>query len=345
MVWVYGGAFYSGSIAIDIYDALIFAARGDVVIVSINYRVASLGFFFLDRKDTPGNVALLDQILALEWIKKNIKSFGGDPDSITLFGESAGAASIAFLIISPNTPKNLFHRAILQSGAATSPWSISKHEVTIYRSLRIAENVGCIKQTVNLFKTELDKQNRHVEVQDLRRYKNYDYKNDPDLVKCLQRKDPLELLRNEPNNTSAIEFPFVPIVDGDLLPEDPSILLKKRDFKPIPVLVGSVTNEAIYFLVYHLYEYLKINQTNYITHEILEKIIRENIDEDDLILDAIVQKYTNWKNPNDLEKNQEIIDNLFGDVKFTCSMNVLSERLENVFEFKIFLLKFFIFNF
>lgn len=323
LVWIYGGAFYSGSIALDLYDGAILAAQGDLVVVSINYRVASFGFLFLDRPDAPGNVGVLDQLLAVRWIKKNIRSFGGDPDSITLFGESAGAATISYLILSPIVEKGLFHRAILQSGAATSPWALMTHETGIYRSLRLAENLGCLKPRL---KYELNKKKELVEVHDLRRYGDFDFRNDPNIVKCLQDVDALELISNEPNDTSVIEFPFVPIVDGYILPEDPSILLQKADLQPFPVLLGSVTNEANYFLVYQITELLKLNETINVSQKKLENVIRKHFDEDPLIKDAIVQKYTNWKNPEDIETNLETIDHVFGDVKFSCPMNAFARR-------------------
>ena len=323
MVWIFGGAFYYGSIAIDIYNGAVFAARGDVMIISINYRVCSFGYLFLDRKDAPGNAGIADQLLALRWIKQNVKSFGGDPESITLFGESAGAATITFLMLSPNVENGLFHRAILQSGTATSPWALTSHEIAIYRSLRLAENVGCVKPVL---KFELNKRKELIEVQDMRRYQGFDYKADANLVKCLQSINALELLSKEANNTKVIEFPYVSVVDGFILSEHPSNLLKQSNIKQIPILLGSVTNEANFFLVYQLTELLKLNETINISKQKLENIIRMHFDEDDLILDAIVQKYTNWKDPEDTVSNLEIVDHVFGDIKFSCPMNEMARR-------------------
>lgn len=323
LVWIYGGAYYSGSISLDLYDGAILAAKGDVVLISINYRVASFGFLYLDREDAPGNVGFIDQILAVRWIKKNVRAFGGDPDSITLFGESAGAATISFMITSPQVEEGLFHRAILQSGAVTSPWTLASHDVAIYRSLRLAENLGCIKASL---KYELNEQKQLVEVQDMRRYKDYDYRTDPKLVKCMQAVDALQLINSEPNNTRVIEFPFVPVVDGRLIPEDPFTMLQKHNFKHIPVLLGGNTNEAVYFLVYQLTELLKLNETMHVSRKKLEEVIRKHFEEDDLVLDAIVFKYLNWQDPEDVEKNLQIVDNVFGDPKFFCPMNEFARR-------------------
>ncbi|QGV81185.1 carboxylesterase/lipase family protein [Streptomyces ficellus] len=114
MVWLYGGAFANGAASSSAYDGSAFARDG-VVFVSLNYRVGTDGFLHLDG--APDNRGLLDQIAALEWVRDNIAAFGGDPDRVTLFGESAGALSIGVLLGEARA-RGLFHRAILQSGAA-----------------------------------------------------------------------------------------------------------------------------------------------------------------------------------------------------------------------------------
>ncbi|MGH2486313.1 MAG: carboxylesterase/lipase family protein, partial [Ktedonobacterales bacterium] len=121
MVWIHGCAFENGSSAALWYDGTRFARDGDVVVVSLNYRLGPLGFLCLDELGGAeyagsGNVGLLDQIAALRWVRDNITAFGGDPGNVTVFGESAGAMSIATLLGTPSA-RGLFHKAILQSGA------------------------------------------------------------------------------------------------------------------------------------------------------------------------------------------------------------------------------------
>lgn len=121
VVWIYGGGFVSGGAGCAIYDGEATARKG-VVFVSINYRVGAFGFFAhpeLTResgKNASGNYGLMDQIAALKWVKKNIAQFGGDPNNVTIAGQSAGSMSVNCLVVSPQA-KGLFNKAIAESGA------------------------------------------------------------------------------------------------------------------------------------------------------------------------------------------------------------------------------------
>jgi para-nitrobenzyl esterase len=128
MVYVYGGAFTGGSSSVAVYNGAELARKG-VVLVTFNYRVSPLGFLVLpeltkeSEHHSSGNYGLLDQIAALEWVQRNIAAFGGDPNRVTIFGQSAGAISVADLIRSP-LAKGLFARAIAQSGPGLLPENI-----------------------------------------------------------------------------------------------------------------------------------------------------------------------------------------------------------------------------
>ena len=122
MVWIHGGAFVTGSGSSPIYDGSNLSRRGNVVVVTINYRLGVLGFLNLNevtggRISSTGNEGLLDQAFALEWVRDNIARFGGDPNNVTIFGESAGGMSVGALL-ALREAKGLFHKAIPQSGAA-----------------------------------------------------------------------------------------------------------------------------------------------------------------------------------------------------------------------------------
>ncbi|XP_059610770.1 esterase B1-like [Phlebotomus argentipes] len=125
MVFIHGGGFVCGSNETQVYGPD-FLIEKDVVLVTINYRLGALGFLNLHDPNlsVPGNAGLKDQSMALKWVKNNISYFGGDPNCVTIFGESAGGASVHYHLIS-ELSRGLFHRAIVQSGSAFSNWALS----------------------------------------------------------------------------------------------------------------------------------------------------------------------------------------------------------------------------
>ncbi len=139
MVWIHGGAFSGGSGSTPIYDGTPFARDG-IVYVSINYRLHALGFLYLDElfegARGTGNLGILDQIAALQWVRDNIAAFGGDPSNVTIFGESAGGMSVGTLLGTP-AAKGLFGRAIPQSGAASHNLSVAAARRVTARALEV----------------------------------------------------------------------------------------------------------------------------------------------------------------------------------------------------------------
>lgn len=145
MVWIHGGAFTMGSGADLIYDGSALAHRGNVVVVTINYRLGALGFLYIPG--VTANAGLLDQIAALEWIKNNIEAFGGDPNNITIFGESAGGMSVTTLLAMP-AAKGLFQHTISQSGAIRPTILAGKNSSeTLMKKLRIeADDIDALRE-------------------------------------------------------------------------------------------------------------------------------------------------------------------------------------------------------
>jgi len=144
MFFIHGGAF-TGGMQIRMGPERL-GAWGDVVVVAINYRLATLGFLCLDSDQAAGNMGMLDMVVALEWVHKYIGYFGGDSSRITIFGESAGSASIGHLLLSDST-NGLFAQGIGQSGSALSSWAFDKNPE--FHSRRIAEIAGCTDENID----------------------------------------------------------------------------------------------------------------------------------------------------------------------------------------------------
>lgn len=144
MVFIHGGGFRSGSGDKGSGYGPEFLLQHDIVLVTFNYRLEVLGFLCLDTPEVPGNAGMKDQVAALRWVRDNIKQFGGDPNNVTLFGESAGAASVIYHMLSPMS-KGLFHKAISQSGTPLADWAQGKNGLD--RAFRAAKHLG--KDTSN----------------------------------------------------------------------------------------------------------------------------------------------------------------------------------------------------
>ncbi|CAK9831424.1 Esterase FE4 [Anthophora retusa] len=138
MFWIHGGAFVVGGSSFTMTRADYLLER-DVVVVTTNYRLGAFGFLNLGHPSAPGNQGLKDIITALKWVQENIANFGGDPTNVTIFGVSAGGALSHTLLLSPSA-KGLFHKAILQSGLLTCPWSTNQSRPE--RGFKLAELLG-----------------------------------------------------------------------------------------------------------------------------------------------------------------------------------------------------------
>ncbi|KAM0429633.1 hypothetical protein ACHAPT_006238 [Fusarium lateritium] len=223
MVWIPGGMFeFHATGAGAYYDGSSFARDG-VVFVSINYRVGAEGFLYLGNGAS--NLGLLDQVAALEWVRRNIAAFGGDPGKVTIFGESAGAMSVATLLAVPRA-KGLFHRAIIQSG--NSP-KVNSAATSKRIGQRLAEILGIEAGWGAVAATSTD---RILEAQGKLR----------------------DELQSRPDPTLwgevALSFlPWAPIVDGDVLPEHPIDAIRAGAAADIHLMVGSNTQETRLFFL------------------------------------------------------------------------------------------------
>lgn len=154
MVWIHGGGFELGSGSADMYDGAKLATKGDMVIVTLNYRLGVLGFLYFDEADSnssgfENNLGIRDQVAALRWVKENIDAFGGDPNQVTVFGESAGGTSVETLLAAREA-KGLFQKAIVQSGPASIIWTKEVATMLTNKFLSIVNvspnNLSALKQ-------------------------------------------------------------------------------------------------------------------------------------------------------------------------------------------------------
>lgn len=224
-MWIHGGAYASGSGSIPLYDGSQFAKDG-VIFVTVNYRLGAEGFLhsknLLKKYGTSGNWGHLDLIEALKWVNQNIGSFGGDPDNITVGGNSAGAMATSALILNPHV-KGLFQKAILHSGTILSyPFigfnSEQNHAIAEGRSKKIFSEFGVEDSAAGL-----------------------------DMLRTL---DPFLLAYHcvydydFPHNKGSF---MVPYLDGSTIPLSPYKELKKNNYNDVSVLMGYNTNEGTLF--------------------------------------------------------------------------------------------------
>ncbi|XP_063991352.1 uncharacterized protein LOC135169896 [Diachasmimorpha longicaudata] len=219
MVWIHGGGWVTWSSDSSLFGPQ-FLLDKEVVLVSFNYRLGPLGFLSTADKVLPGNQGLKDQVLALKWVQNNIGAFGGDPNRVTIFGESAGGASTHYLMLSP-LAKGLFHRVISQSGTALAPWSRTTPHAAKKQAQRLAKQLNC-----PIAPSEK-------------------------LRDCLQHKDPIELasaVDEWPIFTQDPMIPFKPVVEpnypGAFLTEDPVKILDNGNLTDIPWMTGFTSHEG-----------------------------------------------------------------------------------------------------
>lgn len=150
MIWIHGGSFHMGSGNQDEFNGIVLSSIGNVIVVTLNYRLGFFGFLNSGLESAPGNMGLYDQAAALKWVKENIEHFGGNPDKITVFGESAGGISVGLLTVSPLT-RHLFTRAIIESGSAYSPIRPEPKAEVLKKSLVFSKALNCSSQDAEEF--------------------------------------------------------------------------------------------------------------------------------------------------------------------------------------------------
>ncbi|XP_038061915.1 cholinesterase 1-like [Patiria miniata] len=221
LVYIHGGSYINGAgIMAEMYPTPI-AAVGDVIVVTMNYRLGPFGFLSTNDEVIPGNMGLLDQRLALEWVRDNIKAFGGDPERVAIFGESAGGTSVGLHMVSPGS-SGLFRGAILESGDATAPWATTPASAARRAAFVLGKLVGCERQTSE------------------------------ELLECLQQIEGFDtIVEKQQDKLIAAEFSghqlisFTPVVDGDVIPADPNDLYEHGAINDAVAIIGALADEGM----------------------------------------------------------------------------------------------------
>ncbi|XP_010637258.1 liver carboxylesterase 1 isoform X2 [Fukomys damarensis] len=281
MVWIHGGGLWMGGAST--YDGLALTALENVVVVTIQYRLGIWGFFSTGDEHSQGNWGLLDQVAALRWVQDNIANFGGNPDSVTIFGASAGGSSVSFLVLSP-LAKNLFHRAISESGVAATFQIVTKGVKPMAE--KMAATAGCETTTSAA------------------------------MVHCLRQKTENELLE-----TQKIVFSVVTLViDGVMLSRAPEEIQAAKNFSTVPYIVGINKQEFGWFLPLILRDSLSEDILDQKTGT-FEKNARSYFNMSDNSIHVAIEKYLGAT--NDSVKKLELFKDLLTDVFFAVpSVNV-----------------------
>jgi para-nitrobenzyl esterase len=221
LVWLHGGGYSVGNASRDLYDGANLARRNDVVVVSANHRLGLFGFLYLgellgDRYGESANVGMLDWVAVLEWVRDNIASFGGDPDSVTIFGESGGGGKVSALLCMPRAA-GLFHRAIIESGP---PFQFPDLE-------KAAATAGKVVATLGLSGGELETL----------------------LTMDAHKLLDVQVALGAGGGPSPGGMSFAPTVDGRALPDYPEQALAGGASAEIPLIIGTNLDEARFMIV------------------------------------------------------------------------------------------------
>ncbi|KAI8772176.1 neuroligin-4, X-linked [Biomphalaria glabrata] len=303
MVFVHGESYQTGTG--NAYEGSVLASFGDVIVVTLNYRLGVLGFLSTGDQSAMGNYALLDVIQALLWLKENIPSFNGDPQRVTLFGHGTGAAIVNLLLLSPfvyDLRGNIFQRAIIQSGSASSTWAMSYDPKWCTEKLAIKVNCS-----------------RHIA-------------NTKDLVHCLRERSDVTLVNATPNAPKYYSC-FAPSIDSwTVLTHEVDKLLREPNskFSTVPVMFGVTKNEAYAYLNQDdirkgISEFRKAQ----IIRTYVQNVFRYHRQKIYAILDHL---YTDWTRPPDPKSNRDSILELLSDGQFVAPLvqmaNIHSETAD-----------------
>ncbi|XP_022111950.1 cholinesterase 1-like [Acanthaster planci] len=294
LVYIHGGGFLVGAGSIDGFYGTPIAAVGDVIVVALNYRLGALGFLSTGDEAIPGNMGLLDQQLAMEWVRDNIEAFGGDPVRVAIFGESAGACSVGTHMLSPGSA-GLLRAAIMESGEASALWSIVPADEARKRAFLLGKLVDCERETSD------------------------------ELLACLQELDVSAIIDSQFEKmlqalSVAPMILYGPVVDGIFLPGRPTDLYAKGAVNDAVSIIGSNSDEGM-VMIKGAYPN-NTNRAPFVDGAAFDAFLQPwlaMLSSEPVVADAVELMYLDATcgNPSDCDYLQSLSQAL-GDVLFVC---------------------------
>lgn len=302
LVLFYGTDFNGGSSYT--HNPSMLVAETNLIVVSVQYRLSIFGFLYLNSSNAPGNQGLLDQALALQWIKDNIRNFGGDCSRITLFGEGAGAASVSFHLLSPLT-MSLFNNAIMDSGSSLAPWALLSQSQAQNMSITVLNNLGCTGSDVgNLIQCAINLNNATAVIGNLETYL---------------------ALQNRANGGGL--YVFLPVVDGYFLTDQPINLLNQGAFKKTSIMTGANKDEGnVFMLRYGFAEYFNLSAMPCLDYPTFQNYLSNLFNyypsyptlTTNLTKEGILYRYSHWPNVENRVANYHSLGQAFTDSQILC---------------------------
>ncbi|XP_062575334.1 acetylcholinesterase-like [Saccostrea cucullata] len=312
MVWIHGGSYSVGTASF--YDGSMLAKTGNVIVVTVNYRLGLLGFMALKNSTVKGNYGLWDQMLALQWVKDNIDDYGGDMNSITIFGQSAGGFSVGFLALIPQN-KGLFHRVIMQSGVPNSPLKVTRQGYDTYST----------SEAVSVHLCPFFEQN------------------------ILMRIICMRYLSSSSYTYPSSYIPLAPVVDNDLFQQSPEDILKHENssafafFKSLDVIVTNCDMEGsvLFTAIEGLERYYKkigasLRSSDWIWNVGPENMLKEYYGRNKRLFSEISKFYGFTKNStsdDQFRKWAELFTDLFFIAPSTEIIDIHSNNKSSTFRF------------
>ncbi|XP_022104639.1 acetylcholinesterase-like isoform X2 [Acanthaster planci] len=297
MFFIHGGSFIFGATWPDNIPVAL-ASIGDVIVVDIQYRLGALGFLATGDDELPGNMALLDQLEALRWVRRHIKAFGGDPDRVTIFGQSAGSSCVSLHLLSPMS-RGLFKNAIMQSGSANTVWSYVGRNEAKRRAFALGHLVGC----------DLPEGDSKA------------------LAQCLRGVSVLDIVQQQ--NEKLFEYlgeppqlGFVSVTDDRFLLDDPASLLEKGALNDAAIMIGHTRDEGMLLMSIAFSE--SLDAAPHVDKKLYDQLLPMTVvglgSIDPILLQAVKLIYVNDSDASEQPGRQFLysLSDAIGDSGFAC---------------------------